>query len=192
MNKKKITEFIKYIFFFQPYSERANMFSNFFRWLILTTSTAIVGLVVVAVFFNFISGCFPKIYRPLTKWANQPPIPLTKSCRFAPLLDVDNSQSSASKFLKWYDVHFTLDTSTGSTSLAVAYVDDMHFAPYFHGHRAKPKASDPSQLFIPKTNFKNSEFKLTVVHDSEDGELGQLDFNYNECPIKLEFFGGDK
>lgn len=165
---------------------------KFSRWLVSTSVAACVGAVALAGSFGVLATIHPDTYRILTRWVNQPPVPVTKSCVFIELEEVNRMQSKALSFLKWYDVKFHLDSSIGSQSLAVAFSDDFRLAVYNFGHRKKPKESDPAHLFIGKTDFKSGEFWLTAVHDSSEGELGKMEFSFEECPIRLEFFGGSR
>lgn len=189
---QKLVQGLLYWVHFLPEKKDATKICQLGRWIFSTSIAAILGVVVLALAFSCLSKLHPETYRYLTKWVNQPPVPATKSCLFSKLEDVTSKQSDALKFLKWYDVKFKLDTSVGSQSLAVAYTEDYHLAVYNHGHRQKPKETDPVHLFIGKTNFKSGEFLLTVVHDSTDGDLEKLEYSNEECPIHLEFFGGTR
>lgn len=165
------------------------MIKNLLQCFFATTITTLVGIVVIALFFESLSFYKPEVYRFLTKWANQPPLPLIKKCIFEVDSAMSFSKNPSLMTLQRYILTFEVDTSVGELSYAVAYTDDMRFAIYPEGVYRSPSVEDPSYLFVHKKNIKKSGLKFNIIFDAENGELNSLEYSGVDCPIKAYLFG---
>lgn len=152
---------------------------------------AVVGLVTLALVLNTLT-IWPQTYRWLTKWANQPPLPTIKSCKLMPQEQPLFAESPILKPLRSYRVEFVVETSLASNGAALAYSEDPRIGVYPEGYNSIPNIHDPPYLFLPQRDFKKKPLILTGVFDSAEGELEKLDFDQNECPIKVEIFGSKR
>lgn len=188
---QKFLRYIKPVFYLAPLANDAAWHQRIIHGLILTAIGTVVGIFVLAFALNQLAG-WPKAYRYLTKWANQPPLPVAKRCIFMPVEDERFKNLPALSSLRKYTVSFDLDTSLGNKAYGIAFVNDQRFGPYAEGYSEVPRADDPQYIFLPRRDYRKNPPKLTVIYDASDGELDSLEFESSDCPVHLEFFEGEK
>lgn len=149
----------------------------------------ILGLFVLAGALSLFSNC-PTLYRGLTKWANQPPIPLFKSCIFTPMAVPDLQNLPTLKGVKKYKLTFETDNQLGDNTYAIVYTDDFRFSLYSNDSTLPPMTQS-QHLFFTKRSFAHSP-EIIVWFDGSETELEKEKFDAGDCPIKIEFFGGSK
>lgn len=148
------------------------------------------GIIVLAIFFCFLYNFFPSAYKGLTFWVSQPMYPKMKSCKFILKDSSDFSKLDITKDLKRYSVEFNIDTTYSDEGSIVLYTTENTIGLYDYGYSGNPSSRDKTYLVYLNEDFKNKVFKIDTIVDTENLIIRDgIELKYNECPIKLDFFG---
>ncbi len=183
---KSILTWLKPVFALAPLPENSH-FRRFVRFVGVTTS----GFVTVAVVLWVLAQTCPSVYRILTKWANQPAVPVVTECTFTPQI-MKELESPSLKTLKKYSVKFKVDTSLGETAYGIAYTEDSRFSVHSIAFNELPRDGELPYVVFDKRSFKRSPPEVIVFFNEARGELEEMKFNGSECPVIFEMFGAGK
>lgn len=161
-------------------------------WFLKTLATTIIGFLILAGFLWFMSMISPNLYRALTKWANQPALPIVEECTFTRLDDDSLRASPGMASLRRFSVSFKLDTAFGSKSSAIIFSENSAVGVYPAGAMAIPKATDKAWLVLTRTDFRKSGLVVEVIADSIAADIEEKTYHRDECPILVVPFGGSK
>lgn len=162
----------------------------FVRWLINLFVTTLLGFVFLSLMLWALSTLSPSKYRELTKWANQPALPIVKSCQFNPIESTDLNASATMKDLKRFNVSFEIDTSAASNSSVILFTENLAIGIYPLGSKAVPSDKDKSFMVFSKKDLRRQPLSVEAIVDEEAFEVGEnRKFEGTSCPIGIAFFG---
>lgn len=180
---------MKPILFLAPLSDSLSCSQRLFHWLFASASGAIIGIIALALVFDALVVVQPNWYRELTKWANQPQLPIVKKCTFTPLSNDRFQESTAVASLKRYSVTFEIDTTIANSAYGIA-IADFRFTLYPEtDHNEIPKKTDRNYTVLQPRDYKETPLTITAIFTTNFGDLKQKTYESHDCPIRLYFFG---
>lgn len=163
-----------------------------FKKTLALSVNSVFSFLVIAFFLWVISDRCPVLYKALTKWANQPPMPIVQSCEFQPISNSAWDLSNMYPNLRKFNLEYKINSSIGEIAYGISYTEDSRFSIVNEQVTKKLGISNPSYVVFDKRNFKKKPPVVTVYYNAELGELTELKYEGEECPIRFEFFGDKK
>lgn len=154
--------------------------------------SSIFSFFIIAIFLWAISNRCPSLYKVLTKWANQPPMPIVQSCEFQLVSNSVWDLGNMYPNLRKYNLEYKINSSIGEIAYGISYTEDSRFSIVNEKVTKKLRASNTPYIVFDKRNFKKKPPFVTVYYNAEMGELDELKYEGEECPVRFEFFGDKK
>lgn len=195
MNKKDFLKmlqqtptYLKPIFLYSELNSSSTAIQRFLHLI----STSIFSFITIAFFLLVASKCCPQLYKGLTKWANQPPMPIVRTCELRLVSRKDWDFGEMYPNLRKYILEFDINSSIGEVAYGISYIEDNKFSILPESTSSLPSLNNLPYVVFDKRNFKKKPPRVVAFYNAERGELDELKFEAEECPVRFEFFGDKK
>jgi hypothetical protein len=163
------------------------------RELLVLAGEAIFGFVTIALALAALHSFSQPTYRFLTKWANQPRVPVASKCDFISANSADLKALPATESLNRYRVVLNLDSPAEKDVAAIVFSQNPSIGVYHSGASQRPNSNDRSWVVINANKLNRREnIEIEAIVDSD--EFGPVDssFEGSACPVTISFFGGQQ
>lgn len=119
-------------------------------------------------------------------------MPIVQSCAFQLVSNSVWDLGNMYPNLRKYNLEYKINSSIGEIAYGISYTEDSRFSIVNEKVTKKLRTSNPPYIVFDKRNFKKKPPFVTAYYNAEMGELDELKYEGEECPVRFEFFGDKK